>query len=417
MRRGDVLGRRMVLAVAALAIGFLGLVAALEAGLRLREWWRESQARRGEAGTDDAFWAVYDEDLVYRLRPGHGKSNRQGTLGPSLDLESNRFRLLVLGDSLGYYGDTDDGTYVELLADQLRSDRRLAPIDVINTSTPGYTNYQELVYLRKYGLAFEPDLVGVAFVLNDLHRFLHGFRIEDGKITGTGFGFQPEVEAQVPNLLLRLIRRSYAALWLKNRLSILGRLAEMAARGAYSFEYRPDFARAWDPAAWPAIERQLSAMKELAAAHDFRLFVYLFPYAPQLRSDYLERDRGYVLYPQRRLAEICAEQELDYLDLTPVLSRTDLFQRDEVHLTDEGRALAAQALHRFLVSERLVPLVEAGALAAPSAEPTTHASLVSPSYFSRAEAADRRLVQADRPVGVFARHSLRDRAATAPASR
>ena len=42
-------------------------------------------------------------------------------------------------------------------------------IEVINAGIPGYTTYQELEFLKIYGLQMEPDLVVLGFVFNDLY--------------------------------------------------------------------------------------------------------------------------------------------------------------------------------------------------------------------------------------------------------
>jgi hypothetical protein len=40
--------------------------------------------------------------------------------------------------------------------------------EVINAGVPGYTTWQELEFLRQYGLSMQPDLVVLGFVYNDL---------------------------------------------------------------------------------------------------------------------------------------------------------------------------------------------------------------------------------------------------------
>lgn len=352
------LGKTALLAATSLGVGLALAVATLEVGLRMAEAMRGAEARSADGG--DATWAMYDEDLVYRLRPGVGPVNEQGLLGETAGAAKGRFRLLVLGDSLGFYGEDAADTYVGRLAARLAAAPDRVASQVLNASTPGYTHHQQIRWLRKYGTAFEPDLVGVGFVLNDLHPVLHSFRIEDGRIVGTAPGFNPEAEASVEGSWIALARRSYAALWLKDRFSVLGRLAELTQSDGYTFEYRPDFANAWKEAPWQAVEKRLAEAVDLAAERDFRLAVWLFPYAQQLRADYLARDRDYVLLPQRRLAEICARLGLPLLDLTPTLGAED-FLPDDVHLTASGRARAAAAIAAFLAERDLVPARSQGA--------------------------------------------------------
>ena len=360
---GQQMGRRtqqLLLAVSSLLLSIVLILLGLELALRLTYAKRISQerARQGVANGEERFWATYDADLGYKLTPGFGEVNDSGYLGRELGEKGERFRILLLGDSLGFDGDNAGDTYVGRLESALASDSDLVPLEVVNASVSGYTNYQELLYLRKFGLDFEPDLVGVGFVLNDLHRFLQSFQVEDGRIIGEGHAFTQEAEQGIGHPLFRLARKSRALLWLKDRFSILGSAAELASPGGYTFEYRPDFASAWQSESWGPIEEQLGEMAQLADEHGFKLFVHLFPYAQQLRSDYLERDREYVLEPQRRLRTICKRLAIPFLDLTPHLALDRHFLEDDVHLTREGRQVVAERLSLFLREARLVPQPE-----------------------------------------------------------
>lgn len=359
-RRGRISLRLALLAGTLLAISIVGL-ASLEIGLRVKDSLAFSRARdeAGVASDAEGFWAVYDPDMVYRLRPGRGRVNRQGFLGDPVSLgphaHPSPYRILVLGDSIGYYGDGPRDTYVDHLYDALRSDASLEPVEIINSSTPGYTDWQELQWLRKFGLPLEPDGVAVAFVLNDLHHTLNGFQIEHGEIVGDTHRLSADTEASVSSPLLRIARRSRAILWLKDRLTILGRLAEMLSGDAYTFEYRPDFSNAWQPAAWAPVERQLREMARLGRERGFRLVVWVFPYAQQLRADYLARDRDYVLSPQERLREICERLEIPFLNLYPALAHPEYFLGDDVHLSPAGRVAAAAPIARFLSDAGGIP--------------------------------------------------------------
>jgi lysophospholipase L1-like esterase len=231
--------------------------------------------------------------------------------------------------------------------------------EILNAGVRGYTNYQELRYLRKYGVALEPDLVGVAFVLNDLHRVLTRFKVVDGRIVGPSSTFSNEAVQSVESPLYRLARESLFLVWLRRQLSIFDKLLELYARDGYTFELRPDFGTAWQPERWHEIESQLRSMVDLGATYGFRLFLIAFPFGEQFRSDYLERDREYVMFPQTRLAEIATRLGIPYLDLYQYLDRKEHLEPDGIHLTKAGRELAGDVVARFLVDQRLVPPADA----------------------------------------------------------
>lgn len=337
-----------MLARALLVVGtLLSTFVALEIGFRA---WVAMATPEGE------IWAVYDPDLGYRLNPRYGDTNEHGLRDHPVRPKDGRFRILVLGDSVAYYGDTLDDTFVGHLRGSLAADHDLAGIDVLNAGIKGYTNYQELQFLKHYGVGLEPDLVGVSFVLNDLHTFLHQFRVEDGEIVGTGYDFSGEAVEEM-NPLYRLLRKSVFLVWLRHRMSILDDSVLLAATDGYSFEFRPDFRTAWLDEPWIAVEEQLREMKALGEDAGFGLFLVAFPFGDQYLARYLDADRSHVLKPQRKLREICERLSIPYLDLYPLLDPDLHLSEDKIHLTAEGRRHVGRLLADFLVAN--VPLQRA----------------------------------------------------------
>ncbi len=46
--------------------------------------------------------------------------------------------------------------------------------EIVNAGIPGYTTYQELEFLKIYGLEMNPDMVILGFVFNDVYyKYLH----------------------------------------------------------------------------------------------------------------------------------------------------------------------------------------------------------------------------------------------------
>lgn len=326
----------MVLALSSCAAALL----LCEFGFRMHEGLRTAYA--GE------LWAVYDRDLGWRLNPRYRDHNALGLRDRPVTPKGGRERILFLGDSLLYYGDSVDDTVVGHLRGEL--DTVIGPevIDVVNAGVKGYTNWQELQFLEHHGLALEPDVVGVGFVLNDCYRMLHEFQVEDGRIVGQGYEFSAEaVEAE--SWLRHNLRRSHLLVWLRRHFSSI----EGVAPGGFTFDNRPDFQAAWRDEPWLAIESQLAEMVALGGAHGFGIFLVVFPFGDQYRADYLERDRDYVLKPQRELAEICGRLALPYLDLYPLLDVSDL-DPDHIHLSSSGREKAAEKIAQFIGEQKLL---------------------------------------------------------------
>lgn len=339
--------RRWSRRLAALGASLLLAFVLLELGFRAVESLRLASA--GE------LWAVYDPLVGYRNNPRFGDHSPEGFRDAPLAPQKERARLLLLGDSVAYYGEDAQDTFPGRLEARLAAAGDLAPLNVVNAAVKGWTNWQQVTWLREQGLALEPDLVGVAFVLNDCHRVLHAFRIEEGKIVGQNYDFHPDAVASVDSWLYRTLRKSRFLVWVRHRLSALDADGLIASGEGFSFDYRPDFQSAWRDAPWRAVEEQLGELARLGREHAFRPFVVAFPFGEQYRADYLARDADYVMKPQRELDAICARLELPLLDLYDALDPALDLDADGIHLTPRGRGRVAELLEGFLRVEQLVP--------------------------------------------------------------
>ena len=109
-------------------------------------------------------------DLTYRLRTPEFevlvRTNRHGLRGGEPDLE-RPCTVLLLGDSVTFgHGVADDETYAQQLQRKL-DDAFPGTFTVINSGHNGYDSRREAAFFETYGVSFEPDLVSVAFVMND----------------------------------------------------------------------------------------------------------------------------------------------------------------------------------------------------------------------------------------------------------
>jgi hypothetical protein len=80
-------------------------------------------------------------------------------------------RVLVFGDSFTFGEDvSDDETYSHYL------EQSLAGVEVLNFGVHGYGHDQILLYLREEGVKYQPDVVVLGFLYDDMERNLLGFR-------------------------------------------------------------------------------------------------------------------------------------------------------------------------------------------------------------------------------------------------
>ena len=150
-----------------LALGSVELWARADLGDRFRQglW----------VGSPQAICGRFDAQLGWANREGtrariagHGTEYTVAinSVGPerAYAKPEGAVRVLLLGDSTGWGWGVEDG---EAFARLVEAD--LGPgVELINLSVPGYSTDQELLWFESEGLRYDPDLVLIAVVHNDL---------------------------------------------------------------------------------------------------------------------------------------------------------------------------------------------------------------------------------------------------------
>lgn len=179
--------RALVGASIALAV-VLTLVGALELGARLL---RDEPFVAGlPVGTPEEGCAVHDPDRGWRNKPGVRTRVVAPRFEYAVSINSRGLRdrehdhakppgvrrVALLGDSVAWGWGVDDGAgFADLLED------RLGPgVEVINLAVPGYSTDQHLATLTDEAARYDPDLVLLCFVLNDVL----GNHTDEGYFTG-----------------------------------------------------------------------------------------------------------------------------------------------------------------------------------------------------------------------------------------
>ena len=80
------------------------------------------------------------------------------------------YRILALGDSVTFgWGVPQDQIFAFRL-EQLMQSRLQRPMRVINSGVGGYNTVQEVTYFKQEGVKFQPDLVVLTYVVNDIEE-------------------------------------------------------------------------------------------------------------------------------------------------------------------------------------------------------------------------------------------------------
>ena len=118
--------------------------------------------------------------VIYELRPDldleyrHGSTlttNRYGLRGPEYHPGEHPgvFRIVTIGDSFMFGSGVNDGECtVRVMERALRKAVPELKLEVVNMAVPGFNTAMEVELLAREGLAYEPDLVLIDFVGNDL---------------------------------------------------------------------------------------------------------------------------------------------------------------------------------------------------------------------------------------------------------
>jgi lysophospholipase L1-like esterase len=296
-----------------------------------------------------SYLTARDLPLRWRYSRSDGRNSlglRNRELGPK---KTGTYRIVFLGDSMIYLGETSSGElYTQVLERRLNSRfaSGLNSFEVINAGVPGYTTYQELEFLKIYGIDMKPDLVVLGFVFNDLYdKYIHALTNENllGREPTTHlhrfntYAFPGNVFAR--SYLAHEVVRGSEMIWKKLR-----------RRPMFPFEQNGDFYLAWKDYGWIQVRRLIGEMQTLLTKRGVSLAIVVFPMRDQVNDQYRKIDEAYVLYPQGKIRKISDEYAIPLLDLTEPIYRNGartLFQ-DIVHLNAKGNDVLTDELEKYL---------------------------------------------------------------------
>jgi lysophospholipase L1-like esterase len=289
--------------------------------------------------------------LRFELRPGgvaraevEYRVNSEGLRGPEVAREKpdGVRRVAVLGDSIAFgYWVAEEDTFprqLEVLLNEVRGDG--PRVEVLNFGVPGYNLAQEIETLRSRAFAFSPDVVVVAFCLNDLEGV---FSYELGLVQdraarrGTLLGWVREA----------ILAHSRLFAWVEYR------LAELEARRRFVRVRNPLYA----PRREGALRRQrrtlaarLAVLRALLAPRGIEGVVAVFPSLTGSWASYPHADLHRVVVEEAEKAGLVA------VDLFPCYAGYHYrsVRVDVVHPNPMGHRVAAHALRDAFCAEGIL---------------------------------------------------------------
>ncbi len=249
-----------------------------------------------------------------------GQSNSLGYRGPNYTLVKpvGVKRIVVIGDSIaeGMRVANDDEIFARRLERELRTKGK--SVEVLNFSVSGYNTQQEVATLREKALPYAPDLVILAYCMNDrdgIYPFILNPLIEQiGRQEGA------------INPLFQKTQRwlMWSSLY---RFLIFNFSTDKAP--AVEEMYREYLANA------VSVEQAFAELAALSQQHEFGVFVLVFPFFDPddpLFDNYAHIDE------REKILKLATDLQFDALDLIPSL-------RECAKALEIPRALYADNLH------------------------------------------------------------------------
>lgn len=183
------------------------------------------------------------------------------------------YRILGLGDSYLYgQGVRHEDLCLTRLQVLLSKTFRNVTIETINTGLSGANTAFQAELLRHRGLDYDPDLVIVHFVLNDVEKSLEALKQRGPRVEFVGNYLsiydKPDVLSKYSNLWA----------WARQRY-----LRQVHGR-AYLNQCLESFQR--DSSKWAQCGRALSDIQRICQEHGARMLVVIFPFFVNLDEDY-----------------------------------------------------------------------------------------------------------------------------------
>lgn len=271
-----------------------------------------------------------------------GTTNRQGFRGAELGRERGPARRIAcLGDSYTFgEGVGDDETWPAQLQTELVRAQPGGAFEVLNAGVNAYDTRQAVRLLELEVLEFAPDVVLLAFFLNDAAS----------RAEGAWAGF----EYGKPSALHRALTVQQPARTLRAWSRLADGLADRIVRREYLVFLGDSCSRlyAQDSPGWQAARAELVRARDLCAARGIAFAVVLYPLLLR-RGDALASHAAYEV-----VVAHCREQGIAVLDLEPVFGDCDVdalrVHPADSHPNGQAHRLAAGAIARFLAQEGLL---------------------------------------------------------------
>ena len=313
--------------------------------LLLIESWLRIFPFHEDSGRTRSGFVIKDKDLGWRLKPskkGALGTNEIGFRDTSFNQNADK-TVLLLGDSVSWGDGIASIKHIyPYLLERILSESTNQAYEVVNSSVPGYSTFQQLRYLQLYGLDLLPDMIILQFCLNDVVERYTALAQYGGDNVFLGV----DTRELIPGFNGWLIRNSRA-------FEALARLLMKSARDQQEYDVRKlasDQLSDELESAWALALSEIDDINRTAMDNNIPLMIIIAPYRFQL--DRPQRTNQ----PQKVLLKHCSDNGIPVVDLLPVFASfhgenvgVPLFN-DANHFSMHGHSLAARILAKSILS-------------------------------------------------------------------
>ncbi len=288
------------------------------------------------------------------------------------------FRIVVLGDSFTEALQVPlENAFHKVLESKLNEAMDFS-VEVISFGISGAGAEEDNKLLRAHGLKYQPDLVIMEFLSNDLIDDSPAMRKENKNQLELREKYVPKLYDAYHRYLLikasrfnQLLALKLARLYISHQSSIYSSYDKYGFIHLSTLIFAEEYAEMWEKP-WRRTEKFIVNTRNLCKEHGAEMVLVSFPEfwrlgkIPEIERKLKTMDSEAMKYrwdfdkTDRMLTDFCREKNIHFLSLLPVFrhehqqKRTRLHYVYDMHLNEYGHEVAAQAVCDYLINKHLL---------------------------------------------------------------
>ena len=271
----------------------------------------------------------YEYHFTRKSYRGRGNSLGLRDREHELDKLPGTLRIAVLGDSIAAGLKIDDRADVFPFVLERMLNGNDLNAEVLNFAVNGYNTMQEVALFERSGLTYQPDLVLVAYCLNDVER-------SDGQVLDGLMAVNAGQLSRSSPWVRRALTASALYRYVRYRL--------LSPRRRPPEELGRKYARLYEN----TVVESLQELTKLGATHNFDVLLVVFPYF----YDVVDYDPRYAV-SHEQLGTLSQSLGIQFLDLRQTFRECGeppgrQIANDPLHPNETGHRCAADSMARFI---------------------------------------------------------------------